>query len=121
MLKKKHKIVIIGCGNLAWHLVKQINKYNLFDIFIYNHQANPNLNEFKSKLNCHTEIGFKNLIRDANYYFICVSDDYISSVSKIISPIYSSSIVLHCSGSLPLSEIKTKNINKGVFYPLQTF
>ncbi len=121
MLKKKHKIVIIGCGNLAWHLAKQINKYNLFDIFIYNHQANPNLNEFKSKLNCHTEIGFKNLIRDANYYFICVSDDYISSVSKIISPIYSSSIVLHCSGSLPLSEIKTKNINKGVFYPLQTF
>ena len=46
MLKKKHKIVIIGCGNLAWHLAKQINKYNLFDIFIYNHQANPNLNEF---------------------------------------------------------------------------
>lgn len=121
MLEKNHKIVIIGCGNLAWHLAKQINKLNLFDIFIYNHQANPNLNEFKSKLKCHTEIGFKNLIREAKYYFICVSDDHVSNVSKIISPIYSTSNVLHCSGSLPLKAIKTKNVNKGVFYPLQTF
>ncbi len=121
MLKKNHKIVIIGCGNLAWHIAKQINKLNLFDIFIYNHQANPNLNEFKSKLKCHIDIGFKSLIRDAKYYFICVSDNHVSNISKIISPIYSTSTVLHCSGSLPLKAIKTKNVNKGVFYPLQTF
>jgi len=119
-LKKQH-IVIIGCGNLAWHLAKQFSTLKKFEISIYNHKANKVLNDFKTQLNCNVHVGINEIITGADFYFICVSDSYISSVSKKIIPFNKESIVVHTSGSITVENIKTNNYCKAVFYPLQTF
>jgi predicted short-subunit dehydrogenase-like oxidoreductase (DUF2520 family) len=117
----KHKIVILGCGNLAWHLAKRLNVFRKYTLFVYNHQANSALKDFKSELNCITEVGLDNIISDAYFYFICVSDSAIASVSSKIKCERYGSIIVHTSGSAPLKEINGNYVNAGVFYPLQTF
>ncbi len=118
---QKQHIVIIGCGNVAWHLAKHFCSLKKFEISVYNHKANKALNDFKTQLNCNTFIGLNEIITGANFYFICVSDSHISSVSKKIMPFNKESIVVHTSGSMAIEAIKTNNYCKAVFYPLQTF
>jgi predicted short-subunit dehydrogenase-like oxidoreductase (DUF2520 family) len=119
-LKKQH-IVIIGCGNVAWHLAKHLSELNKFEITIYNHKANTFLNEFKTQLKCNTHVGLNQIITGADFYFICVADSFISSVSKKIVPHNKESIVVHTSGSIAVEAIETDCYCKAVFYPLQTF
>jgi len=115
------KIVIIGCGNVAWHLAKQFHSLKDVSLFIYNHQPNSALKDFKSTLNCFTQDNLLSIIDNADFYFICVPDKFIAAVSKKIICSKSDAVIMHTSGSMALKEIKTNHKNKGVFYPLQTF
>ncbi len=117
----KQKIVIIGCGNLAWHLAKHLFALQKFQVHVYNHRPNKSLTKFKTKLNFTTRNNFANIISDADYYFICVDDKFISAVSQKINADKPSSVVVHTSGSISIGELNNKNINNAVFYPLQTF
>lgn len=119
--QKRQKIVIIGCGNLAWHLALHLSSLNKFDLHVYNHQPNKQLSAFKRKLNCTTHESLADVINDAQYYVICVSDQFIRSVSAIIKPISKESLVIHTSGSKSINELNNKKLFKGVFYPVQTF
>lgn len=119
-LTKQH-VVIIGCGNVAWHLAQYLFLSGRYDISIYNHKSNPLLNDFKTKLKCNTYSSLNEIITGAHYYFICVADSFISDVSEKIVPFNKESVVMHTSGSLPLEAIKTDTYCKAVFYPLQTF
>lgn len=112
------KIVIIGCGNLAWHLAKHFTSLKKFRIFVYNHAPNKALPEFKNKLKCTVSDNIKDIITDANFYFICVPDRSVSKVSRMITA-GNSSLILHTAGSKNIKEIIQQN--RGVFYPLQTF
>ncbi len=114
----RHKIVIIGCGNVAWHLAKQISSLKKYELFVYNHQPNNLLNDFKTKLKCNKASNLNKIIPDAEFYFICVGDRFISSVSKKIKS--TNGIVIHTSGSLKIDELGSHK-NAAVFYPLQTF
>ncbi len=71
-LKKQH-IVIIGCGNVAWHIAKHLSKLKNVEVTVYNHKANRFLNEFKTKLRCTTHVGLNQIITGADFYFICGS------------------------------------------------
>ncbi|MCW3076225.1 MAG: hypothetical protein JWO32_834 [Bacteroidetes bacterium] len=114
----EQKIVIIGCGNLAWHLAKKISASKKYKLFIYNHQPNKNLADFK-KLGGTVNDNLTNIINDAAFYFICIADKFIASTSEKITTVNPQSIVVHTSGSIGLDEIH--HSNPGVFYPLQTF
>lgn len=118
--RARHKIVIIGCGNVAWHLAKLFSSIKKYELFIYNHKPNVLLNDFKSKLKCETISNLNNVIADAEYYFICVGDKFISEVSKKIKPKNSYAVVVHTSGSVKPDELGELK-NAAVFYPLQTF
>jgi len=119
--KDGHKIVIIGCGNVAWHIAKHCATLENVSVLVYNHRPNPVLNEFKNQMHCTVYDSLNEIVPDANYYFICVSDQNIAAVSKFIHCEKSDAVILHTSGSCELKEIKTKHKNRGVFYPLQTF
>lgn len=118
--RAKHKIVIIGCGNVAWHLAKLFSSLKKYDLFVYNHKPNNLLSDFKTKLKCHTASNLNNIITDAQYYFVCVGDRFISTTAKKISLKNSNAIIAHTSGSIKVDELG-KHKNTAVFYPLQTF
>lgn len=121
MKKKKLEFVIIGCGNVAWHLAKKISSSKSNQVYVYNHTENANLQAFKNKLNCTVFPDLKNIQTTADFYFICVSDKAISSVAKKISILNPNGIVMHTSGSQSIQKLGTKNKQTAVFYPLQTF
>jgi predicted short-subunit dehydrogenase-like oxidoreductase (DUF2520 family) len=117
----KQKIVIIGCGNVAWHLAKHLQSLKKFEVFVYNHKPNPSLNEFKSKLKCKVDVGLDHVIENASCYFICIPDRFISETAKRLHIKDPNALLLHTSGSCKLSELGERIHDTGVFYPLQTF
>lgn len=118
MLEQRRQIVIIGCGNVAWHLAKHL--YKKSDLVVYNHKANAQLAAFKKEFNAQTYSSIKKIIPNADAYFVCVTDSSIASVIKTIS-LPPASNVLVCSGNFDLASVKTKLTNLSIFYPLQTF
>ena len=108
------KIVIIGSGNVAYHLSKAFDaeKIEISQVFGRNEKA---LEAISSELG----IPFSTSeLQDADFYLICVNDDSVREVSKLITK--KNCLVAHTSGSLP-KEILEGNYRKASFYPLQTF
>lgn len=106
--------VIIGSGNVAYHLAKAfiLNNIPLVQIFGRNKTA---VQEISNELN----IPFSTQrLEDADLYIICVSDNSVEVVSKLITK--KDCLVVHTSGSLP-KEVLTGEYRKASFYPLQTF
>lgn len=108
------QIVIIGSGNVAYHLAKAFTqkKIPLAQIFGRNEE---DLNKISQEL----DISFStNILEDADLYIICVSDSSVENVSKLITK--KDCLVAHTSGSLP-KDILVGEYRKSSFYPLQTF
>ncbi len=108
------KTVIIGSGNVAYHLVKAFTQNNIriHQIFGRNGIELSNISE---------EFGIPystENIDNAKLYIIAVSDSSVENVSELIKT--ENALVAHTSGSLP-KEILKGNYRKASFYPLQTF
>lgn len=108
------QIVIIGSGNVAYHLAKAfvLNNIPLAQIFGRNEK---DLEKIAAEL--HIPYSTEKL-EDADLYIICVSDNSVQNVSAMITK--KDSLVAHTSGSLP-KEILAGEYRKASFYPLQTF
>lgn len=109
------KVVIIGSGNVAQHLIKVMQtavNINLVQVFARNkNSVNHLFTEDKTTSDY-------NDIKEADVYIISVTDNVINEVSSQLP--FKNKLVVHTSGSSELSVLDAKN-RKGVFYPLQTF
>lgn len=117
----KQKIVIVGCGHVAWHITKHLRSLQKFELCVYNHRANSGLSEFKTRLKCKTFIGLSTVDPDADVYVLCVADKAIADVAAQITIKNPNALLLHTSGSTRLQELGTRIHPCGVLYPLQTF
>ncbi len=109
------KVVILGGGNVAFHLTAQLLKNKAVTVVqVYNR----NLSKIKY-LESETSITNKIAdLKEADIFIIAVSDNAISSLSsKLISK---NKFVVHTSGSMAMDELQGTS-RKGVFYLLQTF
>lgn len=108
------KTVILGSGNVAYHLANALKNSNLKSKGIYarNKKAAREIQE-KTGL-----LSMDSLDQNADLYIICVNDSSISSVSReITNP---NALVVHTSGSMPFNILEGR-YRKGCLYPLQTF
>ncbi|WP_313270926.1 Rossmann-like and DUF2520 domain-containing protein [Epilithonimonas vandammei] len=108
------KIVIIGSGNVAYHLAKAFTQNNIEVSQIFGRNE-VELNKISEELNI--PYSTKELA-DADLYLICVSDSAVEQVSDLIKT--EKALVAHTSGSLPI-ETLNGDYRKASFYPLQTF
>lgn len=109
------KVVVIGSGNVAQHLIKifkNSGQINLVQAFSRKAETLLHLLE-KEKITSSLAD-----IKDADIYIIAISDDAITGVSEQLS--FKNRLVVHTSGSVDMIQLDPKN-RKGVFYPLQTF
>lgn len=106
--------VIIGSGNVAYHLAKAFTQNGIAVKLIFgrNEEALKTISE-ENNIPYSTEN-----LADADFYLICVSDSAVEEISKIIDK--KDCLVAHTSGSLP-KEILIGEYRKASFYPLQTF
>jgi predicted short-subunit dehydrogenase-like oxidoreductase (DUF2520 family) len=109
------KIVIIGSGNVATHLIQAFSKNETVDLIQAFARKKENLLSFIAPGKIVDNLSD---LKEADLYIIAVSDDAIEQVANQIS--FENKLVVHTSGSYDFSWISNKN-RKGVFYPLQTF
>ena len=108
------QIVLIGSGNVAFHLAKAFTEAQIpiSQIFGRNTTELQKISEqFSIPFSTETLV-------DADLYIISVSDSSISDVSSLIKN--ENALVTHTSGSVS-REALSGNYRKSVFYPLQTF
>ncbi|MBN2683054.1 MAG: DUF2520 domain-containing protein [Bacteroidales bacterium] len=110
-------IVIIGNGNLAFHLASILNKsHKIVQIYARNAEKAQNLSK---TVNSEIVSKLSDIKKDADLYLLCVKDD---AIEKILSELkIDSGIVAHCSGSVDIKVFKKKFKHYGVFYPLMSF
>ncbi|MXN90482.1 DUF2520 domain-containing protein [Flavobacterium sp. Sd200] len=109
------KVVIIGSGNVAQHLIKALDvakNVQLVQVYARNPESLNYLLPIDKITNSFSEL------KDADVYIIAVSDNVIAQVSAQLP--FNDKLVVHTSGSTGLEQIQGNN-RRGVFYPLQTF
>ncbi len=109
------KVVIIGSGNVAQHLIQSfVNSKDIDLVQVFSRQ-----NEAVSHLIDSVKItsDLSDLVM-ADLYILAISDDAIASVSSQLP--FNNRFVVHTAGSVSLEVLDEKN-RRGVFYPLQTF
>ena len=108
------QIVLIGSGNVAFHLAKAFSEAQIPISQIFGR----NTTELQ-KISEQFSIPFSTeTLADADLYIISVSDSSITEVSSLIKN--KNVLVAHTSGSVS-REALSGNYRKSVFYPLQTF
>ncbi len=112
------KISFIGAGNLAFHLAQAFLNANYEIVNIWsNHKKHAIiLAELTSAKAVDRVI---DAISDSDIIIVSVPDN---AIGKVMSDFYSeNAILLHTSGSLPMTILQNNAKNFGVIYPLQTF
>jgi predicted short-subunit dehydrogenase-like oxidoreductase (DUF2520 family) len=108
-------IVILGGGNVAWHLTNALLKNDAVNVVqVYNRNLEK-IDCFKNSTSITNNLSE---LKDADIYILAVSDNVISEISSALN--LKNKLVVHTSGSMAMDELKSTS-KKGVFYLLQTF
>lgn len=108
----------IGAGNLATHLSKAFQNKGFGISQVYS-RTGLSAKELANNLSTNYVISTEEIDKNADIYFVTLKD---SAVDEVLSHInFNNKLIVHCSGSLPLSAIEKYSENVGVLYPLQTF
>jgi predicted short-subunit dehydrogenase-like oxidoreductase (DUF2520 family) len=119
---KPNNVVIIGTGNVAYHIADSfcdLKKVNLIQVF--NHRKTKAAKEFSKHFHCNLVTEYSEINTNADIYIVAVKDDVIAEVAKELSSLKLKGIVVHASGSIDISVLKSASKFVGVYYPLQTF
>ena len=108
-------IFIAGSGNIAWHIAHAFSKANICISGLWSNN-NATLKELSNSLNIPilTENEFFN---KTGLFFLCVND---SSIDSLAAKCSTNNTLIHCSGSVHISNLTKYSENSGVFYPVQT-
>jgi predicted short-subunit dehydrogenase-like oxidoreductase (DUF2520 family) len=117
----KMKVVVLGTGNVAWHLAPALEDAGHEVVAVYGRDLKA-AESITSKLYIaepKTDLDFAE--SDAELFILAVSDSALSDIAnEIILP--EESILVHTSGAEPLEILEYSSAAyTGIFYPLQTF
>lgn len=114
-------IVLIGAGNVGFHLGRRLRKrhQNVVQVFSRQPEKAKRLSE---KIDADWTTELSQVIPNADVYILAVHDDSLSTVAaRIAKTIDPNSLVVHTSGATPGTILQPHFKRHGVFYPLQTF
>ena len=112
------KIVFIGAGNLATQLSKTMQNSGFEIVQVYS-RSKASAEELAGLLSTRYTINLDEIDINADVYLVALKDSVVNEVLSQIN--FNDKLLVHCSGSLPLSILEKYSENIGVFYPLQTF
>lgn len=117
MPREPRNIVLVGAGNVAYHLGMALKKTNNSIVGVLN-RGQQSGERLAFELGCPYLTSFKSIPDETDVVIIAVADDAIEEVaSQIFCP---GKIVAHTSGTQPIASLKDSSDRLGVFYPLQT-
>ncbi len=116
------KIVILGSGNLAWHLGNILQKTGQSILQVYS-PTEPHASQFANQLKTSYTTNLQKILPNADLYILAIADDAIYKVCKNpdLKQIIANKPCVHTAGSADMTALSKISENTGVFYPLQTF
>ncbi|HEY1038146.1 MAG TPA: DUF2520 domain-containing protein, partial [Bacteroidia bacterium] len=117
-MENSKKIVLIGSGNLAFHLTALLTKKG-HEIIQFAGRNKETTSELSAKYFTSYTTDLTKINTSADIYIVCISDNEIANVAKQLK--LKGKLVLHTSGTGDISLLKTSSDKTGVLYPLQTF
>lgn len=107
------KLIILGTGNLAYHLYNAISFIENWEVVqVYNHHR-ESLSDFNNETKTTTDLS---QLVDADLIICCLKDDLIEPYFEKLAN--KECLIVHTSGAKILQKTRKKS---GVFYPLQSF
>ena len=112
------KLCFIGAGNLATRLAITFTNTGFEIVQVYS-RTEDSAKLVAEKLNTKYTTQISSLVKDADIYFVALKD---SAVQKVLNEFdFNDKLLVHCSGSMPMSVLSAYAKDYGVFYPMQTF
>ncbi len=112
------KIVLLGAGNVAYHLGPLLKKKGHKIIQVYS-PTSLNGKALAQKLKCSHVQSISEISTEADIYIVVLKDEAISNVINKLT--FLPRLIVHTSGSIGINVFPKRIINSGVLYPLQTF
>jgi predicted short-subunit dehydrogenase-like oxidoreductase (DUF2520 family) len=112
------RIVMLGAGNVATILTKSLIGAGHRVVQVVS-RSQGNAQELATIANCPFTTSASETIPNADIYIIAVSDSGLSELKRQLPKV--NGVVVHTSGSNPISILSSISNNYGVFYPFQTF
>jgi len=112
------KTVIIGSGNVAWHLAHELPYCSCSVVQIFSRTL-LSAQTLAMEIGAEYTNDFAEILPDADIYIYAVSDDVLSSVIQNVST--KNGLHIHTSGSVEMNVFADTKENFGVLYPFQTF
>lgn len=109
------RVVLIGSGNLAYHLHKALLKAEGVALLAMSSRRAESLVDFEAVVP-RLPLGAPH--KEADLYILAVSDEAIASVVELYQG--EDALFVHTSGAMGISALGSVQ-RKGVLYPLQTF
>lgn len=120
-MSKKLKIVLLGAGNVGFHLGNKLNEVGVEIIQVYSRKISK-AKRLAKNIKCQAIQKIEDISTEANLYILAVPDSAIEKVAADLSQkISTPKLVVHTSGATPSTVLKPYFKNYGIFYPLQTF
>jgi len=112
------KLCFIGAGNLATHLAKALHGSGFTILQVYS-RTESSAKMLATQINAGYTAVSSEITDKADIYFVALKDSAITGVLSGID--FQNKLLVHTSGSVPLSALASYSNNIGVLYPLQTF
>lgn len=109
---------MIGAGNVAWHLAIALHRKGIKIIQICNRTKSKG-EALARKTGAHITSDMKDIEEHADLYILAVHDAAIPEVAHHFP--FQNKILVHVSGSIPMSVLRESSTRPGVIYPLQVF
>ena len=120
-MSKELKIILIGVGNVGFHLGKKLHEVGLEVNQVYSRKITK-AKRLSKIIKCEAIKNLEDISKEADIYILAVPDSAIENVAANLSKqIPLSKLVVHTSGATPSTVLKPYFKNYGIFYPLQTF
>ncbi len=115
------KIVLIGAGNVGYHLGQRLVEVGHQVVQVFSRTTTKAVRLARLLESSPVDI-LNSVIWTADIYIIAVKDDAIREVAEKLSQrLPQRALVVHTSGSTPISVFEGLFDNYGLLYPLQTF
>ena len=117
-MTNKYKIVLLGSGNVAYHLAEMLKRsdINIYQVYNINKKSGEKL---AKKHNSSFTNNINEIVTDADLYIIAIKDNFIKNIIDKLR--INKGIVIHTSGTTDINVFSNKFENFGILYPLQTF
>lgn len=114
------KIALIGAGNIATHLGKELQKAGEEIVCVFS-RTEESAKQLSSILKCRYIADIKEVDNDADLYISAIKDSAFYEIAPQLTKGRENSIFLHTAGSLKMDVWSGLAKRYGVIYPMQTF